>query len=97
MIAKCPYAKTVWHQGGKLVGTAKITTSSSCNEDNRLVEKSEPSNLRATVIVYTAWNLGKERCRRVFDNEARNEQQLVAAINDDVQALQHAWVESEEE
>ena len=40
---------------------------------------------RASLITYTAWNLWKERCRRVFDNKARTTQELLRDINNDIQ------------
>ena len=35
-------------------------------------------------IIYTAWNLWKERCRSVFDNKAQRPSQLVEVITQDL-------------
>lgn len=55
--------------------------------------RDDTHNLRATIIIYNTWNLWKERCKRVFDNRARTAEQLLAAIRDDIQAVQLAWEE----
>ena len=85
--------------GGDLVRRTRATTKSDHNKAHRLVDEAEPRGRRhrqqGTVIVYTAWNLWKERCRRVFNNKAQNEQHLLPAIKDDVQAHQQAWEELE--
>ena len=36
------------------------------------------------IIIYTAWNLWKERCRRIFDNRALTQDQLVTVITSDI-------------
>ena len=45
---------------------------------------------RLTIIVYTIWNLWKERCRWVFDKRAQTTQQLLQIIREDQQQLQQA-------
>jgi hypothetical protein len=41
--------------------------------------------------IYIIWNIWKERCRRVFDNRALNEDQLTSMIkHDDI----HLWIEA---
>ena len=42
------------------------------------------------VAVYTAWNLWKERCRRVFDNKTTEVQRLLESIQDDIQSIHMA-------
>ena len=36
------------------------------------------------IMIYTAWNLWKERCRRVFDHKELSVDQLVAIIKSDI-------------
>jgi hypothetical protein len=50
---------------------------------------------RAQIIVYKAWDLWKERRRRVFDNETADVQHLLASIQDDIQSLHMARDEPE--
>jgi len=45
---------------------------------------------RNQIITYTTWNIWKERCRRVYDNKALTEIQLVAVIRQEVAALRQA-------
>jgi hypothetical protein len=52
---------------------------------------------RAQNVIYTAWNLWKERCRRVFDNKALMETQLQELIKEDVAQWDIAWRQSEPE
>jgi hypothetical protein len=51
----------------------------------------------AQIVVYTAWNLWKERCRcrRVFDNKATDVERLLESIQDDIQSLHMARDEPE--
>ncbi|KAF8652259.1 hypothetical protein HU200_062895 [Digitaria exilis] len=53
----------------------------------------QPETSRVHIITYTAWNLWKERCRRVFDNKAYMPQQLLECIRHDVGALRYAQEE----
>jgi hypothetical protein len=98
MMANCSYAKSVWQQVELWSGEQQLKQHlpiskliewwTKLNPGDR--RSGNPQNLRATIIVYTAWNLWKERCRRVFDNKAQNEQNLVAVIKADVLEHQRA-------
>jgi hypothetical protein len=46
---------------------------------------------RTQKVIYTTWNLWKERCRRVYDNSALTEAQLQEAIRVDVVQWNKAW------
>jgi len=48
---------------------------------------------RAILITYTVWNLWEERCKRVFDNKAHSQQELLETIKNDLQLLQLAQEE----
>ena len=36
------------------------------------------------VVIYGAWHLWKERCRRVFQNSSMSERQLLEMLKDDL-------------
>jgi hypothetical protein len=42
------------------------------------------------VIIYTVWNVWKERCRRIFQNIATNADQLAGLSKQDVLAYRAA-------
>jgi hypothetical protein len=46
---------------------------------------------RAQQVLYTIWNIWKERCRQVFDNKGVPAQQLQATIRLDVAQWRIAW------
>jgi hypothetical protein len=50
----------------------------------RTRQQQQDANMSQRVI-YTAWNIWKERCRRVFENKATIPTQLINIIKDDVQ------------
>jgi hypothetical protein len=49
---------------------------------------------RLQKLVYTVWNIWKERCRRVFGNRAMIANQLTDVIKEDVQLWNRAWSRS---
>jgi hypothetical protein len=52
-----------------------------------IIIKYNADQKRAQIVaVYTAWNLWKERCRRVFDNKTTDVQRLLESIQDDIHA-----------
>jgi len=67
-----------------------------CNFSKTLVEqhvgepKRQATTERVKIITYTACNLWKEMCRRVFDNRALNPNQLSLAIKRFIDQLQLA-------
>jgi hypothetical protein len=42
-------------------------------------------------IIYAAWNIWKERCRRIYDNKAMSVNQLICTIKSDTDIYQVAW------
>jgi hypothetical protein len=50
----------------------------------RTRQQQQDANMSQRVI-YTAWNIWKERCKRVFGNKATTPTQLINIIKDDVQ------------
>jgi hypothetical protein len=50
----------------------------------RTGQQQQDANMSQRVI-YTAWNIWNERCRRVFENKATTPTQLINIIKDDVQ------------
>jgi hypothetical protein len=46
---------------------------------------------RAQRVIYTSWNIWKERCKRVFENKVTTPTQLINIIKDDVQQWIIAW------
>jgi hypothetical protein len=47
---------------------------------NRGTQSRDDRRVRAQRVIYTAWNIWKERRRRVFDNKALTESQLQSII-----------------
>ena len=60
---------------------------------NELSQQPHPDSAQLLqVITYTAWNIWKERCRRVFDNRAMSIDQLVSIIKIDIANYRAAHV-----
>jgi hypothetical protein len=66
----------------RLTATANKQLSIMIHEWNQDVAQRQERVLK---IIYTAWNIWKERCRRVFDKKAVGESQLQDIIRTDVQ------------
>ncbi|KAJ1254768.1 hypothetical protein BS78_K328000 [Paspalum vaginatum] len=84
-MAFCPFFKevwtTIWHyfqlptiqQPSTRIDLKKwCTLMTDCNDGTLAKE-------RAQIIVYTAWNIWKERCRREFDNVITQTSTQIAA------------------
>jgi hypothetical protein len=84
MIATCSFSKSVWtkiamdYSLQPLQDPGHMTLRSWWQSwvDRGRAE----SNKHLQVLIYTVWNLWKERCRRVFDNKAMSQVQLTAII-----------------
>jgi hypothetical protein len=61
-----------------------------------LTQHQQTNYHRLTIIVYTVYNLWKERCRWVFDNKAQSTQQLLQIIREDLKQLQQAHENAQE-
>ncbi|KAF8780482.1 hypothetical protein HU200_001607 [Digitaria exilis] len=47
--------------------------------------RTQASDTTEQAVLYIAWNIWKERCRRVFDTKEMNASQLVLLIKQDIQ------------
>ncbi|KAF8653131.1 hypothetical protein HU200_062575 [Digitaria exilis] len=47
-------------------------------------QQTQGSSQTEQIIIYIAWNIWKERCRRVFDNKEMMVSQLVILIRQDI-------------
>jgi len=97
MMATCSYAKTIWRQVELSHNEQGLSvTRRNIKEWWRQITKTQGQvdhEQRARLITYTAWNLWKERCRRVFDNKACTTQEIIQQIANDVNMLQMAQEE----
>ncbi|KAF8690821.1 hypothetical protein HU200_041216 [Digitaria exilis] len=93
MVAKCSYATTVW----TMIASNGNFQLPPLQDVHRLYPWWElmlgAGNAQADhvqLLVYTAWNLWKERCRRVFDNKGMSPANLVAIIQQDIALYKQA-------
>jgi len=96
MVANCPYSKRVWWHIAQQTGHLNIQPRQSVtnlklwwSDLSGETQTADPEH-RNQIITYTTWNIWKERCRRVYDNKALTEIQLVAVIRQEVAALRQA-------
>jgi hypothetical protein len=90
LILDCSYARVVWHLLAQWTGTAEL-------EVHRLQFATPADWWRARVdvlsrdemivAIYSMWHIWKERCRRVFQDSAMPERQLLELIKDDLLLL----------
>jgi len=88
MIATCSFSKSVWtkiamdYSLQPLQDPGHMTLRSW--RQSWVDRGRAESNKHLQVLIYTVWNLWKERCRRVFDNKAMSQVQLTAIIKSDI-------------
>jgi hypothetical protein len=93
MVAKCSYAKAVWQQ---IVSWFNIQTPPSTARMIRdwwriLLRWGADDRAHHTrLIIYTLWNIWKERCRRVFQHLAVAADQLARCIRHGILAYRQA-------
>jgi mannosylglycoprotein endo-beta-mannosidase len=93
MVAKCAYTKAVWQL---VAACLNIQVPSSGGPTIRawwrsiLRQGATDRDNHTQVIIYTLWNIWKERCRRVFQNVGMLEEQLVVCIKNDILAYRQA-------
>ena len=103
-MANCPYSKQVWQQVEDWSGEQGLKQNQHSSRiknwwthlNTAQGHTAGANPKRAQIVVYTAWNLWKERCRRVFDNKAMDVQHLLDSIKDDIQSLQFAREDPDE-
>ena len=93
MFANCTYTTAVWQRIAQWSDLQippqnavsmrrwwrSVTRAAAVNQDENM-----------QVIIYTIWNVWKERCRRVFQNKAINYDQLVQITQQDIIAYREA-------
>jgi hypothetical protein len=93
MLAECSYAKSIWRALQSWIGVdlqqppgnnyRRFQTWWNSMVQTQVHGKQEKER-RMQKVVYTVWNIWKERCRRVFDNRKMQANHLLAVIKDDV-------------
>ena len=88
IMAQCSYATEVWNAIAVRTQLCVPTTLNIPRIKDwwtRLcAANSQQLDQHLQAIIYTAWNLWKERCRSVFDNKAQRPSQLVEVITQDL-------------
>lgn len=95
IISKCTYAAAVW----SIMAQWSNTQLSGLNNTHRVMawwERMTTGDQFQTMehfrlLIYTAWHLWKERCRRVFDNKSLQPSHLASIIQSDISAERLAW------
>jgi hypothetical protein len=94
MVALYPYSLAVWHGIEQWIGKNHQPPPASNFRRFKSwweVWTAGENMDRVQKIIYTMWNLWKERCRRVFQNKAMTSDQLVQQIKNDVHQCNIAW------
>jgi hypothetical protein len=88
MMALCPFASPVWQGLTHCIGTQPPPPPAS---DYRRLKTwwaswtgTEQNQDVTQKVLYTMWNIWKERCRQAFDNKAMLASQLQQEIKNDV-------------
>jgi hypothetical protein len=98
MLAQCSYSKSVWSGLAQWIGTQLQPSPTRSyrhfktwwHSMMRAGQQQQDVN-RAQRVIYTSWNIWKERCKRVFENKVTTPTQLINIIKDDVQQWIIAW------
>ena len=94
----CPFAKAVWDQILSWENLTQLQQQprvdpihirSWWEEAARKVPRSERRRLNG-VIIYTFWNIWKERNRRIFDNKIETVPQVAVRIKEDIEQRKRA-------
>ncbi|KAF8730793.1 hypothetical protein HU200_016656 [Digitaria exilis] len=90
MISKCSYAVTVWNIMANW-SNVQITRLGNINRVMAWWEQMTNDGQDHTlelyqILLYTAWHIWKERCRRVFDNKTMAPTDLATIIQGDILA-----------
>ncbi|KAF8695074.1 hypothetical protein HU200_037682 [Digitaria exilis] len=90
MMVQCPYSVQVWRSFSPIGLTTHQPATSQPNGLKQwwtaMIGQHQPqrSSIIDQAVIYIAWNIWKERCRRVFDNKELDVNQLVVSIKQDI-------------
>jgi hypothetical protein len=93
MVAQCSYTKAVWQKNCPWI---QHPTADSAPRTLRrwwrsvLRQSATDRDKHLQVIIYTVWNVWKERCRRIFQNIATHADHLAGLSKQDVLAYRAA-------
>jgi hypothetical protein len=91
MAAKCSYVKTVWQTTAPWFQIPPFTPRSLHKWWLLVLQQGVTDRANhMQVIIYTLWNIWKERCRRVFQNVAVPADLLAHSIKQDIMAYRQA-------
>jgi hypothetical protein len=97
MLATCPYSVAVWNDLQDWLGTTLQAPLNNCYRafkswwSSMFILHDTNAKEKVQKVVYTAWNIWKLRCRRVFDNKGISTAQLQELIQHDVQQWMMVW------
>jgi hypothetical protein len=90
MTADCNYSKQVWNYFASAGVVPQQPPPTTCEGLQQWWTsmvghpQANTSSQTEQAVLYIAWNLWKERCRRVFDNKEVGVSQLVIFIKEDM-------------
>ncbi|CAM0146855.1 unnamed protein product [Urochloa decumbens] len=95
MIVNCSFVKSIWHRISLDFNLPQLHQRLAFRNIRTwwhtvTTTPSAITKAQLQAIIYSAWNIWKERCRRVFDNKAITANQLIDLINQDVAAYKAA-------
>jgi hypothetical protein len=100
LLAQCSYSQLVWSGLSAWLGASLQPPPTSSYRRlrswwNAMIQAGGQGPLhrqeRVQKLIYTAWNLWKERCRRAFDNKVTDASNLQSLIRSDVLQWRLAW------
>jgi hypothetical protein len=97
IMSECSYSRLVWQQLEEWTDATNVHMQPGTDRRVKVwwteLQNGDTTGFASRLqrVIYTAWNLWKERCRRVYDSKAITEAQLESIIKLDVTQFNNAW------